>query len=185
VKIDNVAAAIREPMLAAGQVDAVTGTSLSTYLSLKERGVPLDDLVILPMADYGLQLYGDAIIINTNFASKEPNAVKGFLRAYVKGLKEAIRNSARSVDSVIKRNETARKDVELERLRMAIQDNIVTEEAQINGLGGVDAKRLANAIDQLAQTFKFKIKPEPSDVFDASFLPPEAERKVGGPQRPG
>jgi NitT/TauT family transport system substrate-binding protein len=185
VKIDTVAAAVREPMLAAGQVDAVTGTSLSAYLNLKERGVPLDDLVILQMADYGLQLYGDAIVVNTAFAAEQPEAVKKFLHAYLKGLKETIKIPARAVESVLKRNESAKKDIELERLRMAIQDNVVTDEVQANGLGGVDPARLASAIDLLAQTFKFKARLEPSDVFDASFLPPAAERKIGTPARPG
>jgi len=112
VKIENLAAAVREPMLAAGQIDAVTGTSFSAYLNLKERGVPLDDLVVLQMADYGLPLYGDAIVVNTTFAAEHPDTVKKFLRAYVRGLRETIRGPARAVESVIKRNDSAHKDIE-------------------------------------------------------------------------
>ena len=184
VKIENLAAAVREPMLAAGQIDAVTGTSFSAYLSLKERGVPLDDLLILQMADFGLPLYGDAIIVNSSFAANHPDALKRFLRAYLKGLKETVRAPAHAVDSVLKRNDNARKDIELERLRMVIRDNIVTEEVQANGLGGVDSERLSRGIDLLTQSFKFKTKVEPSDLFDASFLPSPAERQIG-PARPG
>jgi NitT/TauT family transport system substrate-binding protein len=136
------------------------------------------------MADYGLPLYGDAIVVNTAFAAEHPDAVKGFLRAYLKGLRETIKGPARAVDSVLKRNDTAKKDIELERLRMAIQDNIVTEEVQANGLGGVDDARFARAIELLTQNFKLKTKIEPSDIFDASFLPPVAERRIG-PTRPG
>jgi NitT/TauT family transport system substrate-binding protein len=184
VKIENVAAPIREPMLAAGQIDAVTGTSFATYLNLKERGVPLDDLLVLQMADYGLPLYGDAIIVNTAFAAAHPDAVKGFLRAFLKGLKDTIRGPARAIESVIKRNDSARKDIELERLRMAIRDNIVTEEVQANGLGNVNNERFARGIDLLTQSLKLKVKIEPSDLFDASFLPSNAERRIG-PSRPG
>ncbi|HET7680009.1 MAG TPA: ABC transporter substrate-binding protein [Xanthobacteraceae bacterium] len=184
VKIENLAAAVREPMLAAGQTDAVTGTSFSAYLNLKERGVPLDDLIILQMADYGLPLYGDAIVVNTTFAANHPEAVKGFLRAFLKALKETIRAPARAVESVLKRNDNAEKDIELERLRMVIRDNIVTEEVQANGLGGVDPERLARGIDLLTKSLKPKAKIEPSDLFDASFLPPLAERRMA-PARPG
>src|SRR5262249_60689702 len=42
VMIDHVSFPVREPMLAAGQVDAVTGYSFSSYLTLKDRGVPGD-----------------------------------------------------------------------------------------------------------------------------------------------
>jgi NitT/TauT family transport system substrate-binding protein len=184
VKIESLAAAVREPMLAAGQIDAVTGTSFATYFNLKDRGVPLDDVRILQMADYGLPLYGDALIVNTGFAAAHPDAVKGFLRAFLKGLKETIRNPARAVEPVIKRNDSAHKDIELERLRMAIRDNIVTEDVQVNGLGDVDAGRFARGIDLLTQTLKPKIKIEPSDLFDASFLPSVGERRLGS-ARPG
>ena len=184
IKIENVAAAVREPMLAAGQIDAVTGTSFLVYLNLKQRGVPLDDLLILHMADYGLPLYGDAIIVNSSFAASHPDAVKGFLRAFLKGLRETVRAPARAVESVLKRNGSAHKDIELERLRMVIRDNIVTEEVQANGLGGVDLERLGRGIDLLTQSFKPKTRIEPSDLFDESFLPSPAERRIV-PARPG
>lgn len=184
VKVESLAAAIREPMLAAGQIDAVTGTTFYAYLNLKERGVPLDDLVVLQMADYKLPLYGDAIVVNAAFAAEQPEAVKKFLRAYLKGLRETIRGPARAIESVLKRNESAHKDIESERLRMAIRDNIVTEEVQVNGLGGVDAERLARGAELLNQALKPKTKIEPADLFDASFLPPTAERRIAQ-VRPG
>jgi NitT/TauT family transport system substrate-binding protein len=183
-KVENLAAAVREPMLAAGQIDAVTGSSLSTYLNLKARGVPLDDLVVMQMGDFGLPLYGDAIIVNTAFAEAHPDAVKGFLRAFLKALKETVRNPTRAVESIIKRNDSALKDIEMERLRMAIRDNIVTEEVQARGLGDVDPERFARGIDLLTQSLKTKAKIEPSDLFDASFLPPLGERRLGA-ARPG
>ena len=55
---------VREPMLAAGQVDAITGYSFTSYVDLKDKGVPVDDIVVLLMADYGVELYGNAILVN-------------------------------------------------------------------------------------------------------------------------
>jgi NitT/TauT family transport system substrate-binding protein len=185
VAIENVALPVREPILAAGQVDAVTGSSFTTFINLKDRGVPVDDLVLLPMANYGLQLYGDAIIVNPKFASDNPEAVKGFLQAFLRGMKETIRDPAHAIDSVVKRNDAAKKDLELERLRMAIRDNIVTPEVKANGLGGVDPARLANAIDQIGLTYKFKAPFDSATIFDPTFLPPPVERKVNEPQRQG
>ena len=178
VTIENVGFPVREPMLAAGQVDAITGYSFSAYVTLKDRGVPVDDIVLMLMADYGVELYGNAIIVNPKFAAEKPDAVKGFLRAFLKGLRDTVRDPASAVESVIARNELAKKEVELERLRMAIRDNIVTPEVKANGYGEVDAARLARAIDQIALTHKFKVKPAQSDIFDESFLPPEADREV-------
>ena len=50
---------------------------------------------------------------------------------------------------MIKRNDVAKKPVELERLQMAINDNIVTPEVKANGYGGVDMRRLDKSIDQI------------------------------------
>jgi NitT/TauT family transport system substrate-binding protein len=86
VTVENVGFPVREPMLAAGQVDAITGFSFSSYINLKDRGVPVDDIVVLLMADYGVNLYGNTIIVSPKFASEHPDAVKGFLRAFLRGL---------------------------------------------------------------------------------------------------
>jgi NitT/TauT family transport system substrate-binding protein len=178
VTIENVGFPVREPMLAAGQVDAITGFSFSSYINLKDRGVPVEDIVVLLMADHGVNLYGNTIMVSPKFAAEKPEAVKGFLRAFVKGLKDTVKDPATAVDSVIKRNDVAKKDVELERLRMALRDNILTPEVKANGFGGVDMARLDKAIDQIALTYEFKAKPKGADIFDASFLPPEADRKA-------
>jgi NitT/TauT family transport system substrate-binding protein len=178
VTIENVGFPVREPMLAAGQVDAITGFSFSSFINLKANGVPVDDIVVLLMADYGVNLYGNAIIVNPKFAAEHPDAVKGFLRAFVKGLKETVTSPSTAVDSVLKRNDVAKKPTELERLTMAIRDNIVTPEVKANGYGGIDTVRFDKAIDQIGLTYKWKTaKPKADDIFDASFLPPAADRK--------
>jgi NitT/TauT family transport system substrate-binding protein len=178
VTIENVGFPVREPMLAAGQVDAITGFSFSSYIDLKDKGVPVDDIVVLLMADFGVNLYGNAIIVNPKFADEHPDAVKGFLRAFIKGLKETVKTPARAIESVLKRNDVAIKSVELERLTMAIRDNIVTPEVKTNGYGVIDNARFVRAIDQIGLTYKWKAeKPKPEDIFDASYLPPAADRK--------
>ncbi len=177
VTIENVGFPVREPMLAAGQVDAITGFSFSSYINLKDRGVPADDIVVLLMADYGVNLYGNAIIVNPKFAAEKPEAVKGFLRAFLKGLKDTVKDPTSAVDSVIRRNDVAKKDVELERLQMALKDNILTPEVKAIGFGNIVPARLDAAIDQIALTYNFKAaKPKAGDIFDPSFLPPNADR---------
>ena len=178
VSLENIGIPVRAPMLAAGQIDAALGSSFRLYVDLKDRGVPVDDIVLMPMANYGLKLYGNAILVNSKFAAEKPEAVKAFLRGLLKGLKDTIRRPADAVDSILRRDDAAKKDVELERLRMAIRDNIVTPEVRADGLGNVDMARLEQAIDQIGLVHAYKAKPKSGDVFDPAFLPPAAERKV-------
>ena len=179
VTVVSVGFPVREPMLASGEVDAITGFSFSSYINLKDRGVPANDITVLLMADYGVNLYGNTIIVNPKFAAEKPEAVKGFLRAFVKGLRDTVANPATAVESVIKRNDVAKKEVELERLQLALKDNILTDEVKQHGFGGVLEDRLDKSIEQISLTYQFKNpKPKGSDIFDFSFLPPAADRKV-------
>src|SRR5262249_14054709 len=146
VKIENVSFPVREPMLAAGQIDAITGYSFTTFVDLKDKGMPVGDISVLLMADYGVELYGNAIIVNAKFAAEHPEAVRGFLNAFMRGLRETIRSPAIAIDSILRRNPDARKNVELERLTMAIRENIVTPEVKANGYGAIDEQRFAHAI---------------------------------------
>ena len=103
--------------------------------------------------------------------------MKGFLRALLKGMKDTVKDPDTAVDSAIKRNDVASKPVELERLRMAINDNILTSEVKTDGYGGVRMDRLAKAIDQIGLTYQFKNgKPDVVAIFNTSFLPPAADR---------
>ena len=107
-----------------------------------------------------------------------PKAVSGFVKATIKGIQETLRNPEAAMDSLMKRNPIAKREIELERLKMALERNFVSADVQKNGLGAVDAKRLERSIDQIGLTFKFSNKPKGSDIFTAQFLPPRAERNA-------
>ncbi len=178
MKFENVGFPVREPMLAQGEVDAVFGFSMSSYINLKSRGVPADDIVVLLMSDYGVDLYGNTIIVSQKFAQEKPEAVKGLLRAIMKGVQDTVKDPSSAVDSVIKRNDVAKKDVELERLKMVLEQNMITLWVKENGFGGIDKERFAKALDQIGLTFTYKNKPEVGAVFTEEFLPAADQRKV-------
>ncbi len=178
VKLSKIGAAVREPMLSAGQVDAVTGFSFLSAVNLRDRGIPADDLAVLRYADYGCEAYGFAVIVNPAFAAARPEAVKGFLRAVIGGTHLAIKEPNRAVDDVVSRMDGGSHDLELERLRTVIRDNILTGEVKQNGIGGIDPARFERALDQLAEDFKFKKRPSAVDIFDDAFLPPRGGRLI-------
>jgi NitT/TauT family transport system substrate-binding protein len=178
VKQAKFSPAVREPMLSAGQVDAVNGFSYLAGVNLRDRGVPADDLAVFPYADYGCEAYGFALIVNPAFAAARPEAVKGFLRAVIAGTHLAIKEPGRAVDEVINRMDGGSRDLELERLRSVITNNILTAEVKRNGIGAVDPARLERSIDQIAEDFKFQKRPSAADIFDDAFLPPLGGRLI-------
>lgn len=178
VTLEPIALPVRIPMLAAGQLDAALGYAFRLYVDLKDRGVPVGDIIQLQMPDYKLKLYGAAVIVNAKFAAEQPDAVRKFLRATVRGFRETIRNPTTAVEPVLRRDEQAKKDVEIERLRMAIRENVITPEVRANGFGAIDPVRLEEALAQMALGYTFKARPKADAVFDGSFLPPAAERRA-------
>jgi NitT/TauT family transport system substrate-binding protein len=172
VKQSSISAAVREPMLSAGQIDAVTGFSYLSAINLKDRGVPADDLAVLKFADYGCEAYGFAVIVNPQLSAAKPEAVKGFVRAVIGGLSLTIKDPAGAAAEVANRMDGGSKDLELERLQAILRDNILTSEVRRNGIGTIDPARFERSIDQVAEDFKFQKRPQASDIFDDQFLPP-------------
>src|SRR5688572_29416314 len=147
VKIDNVGFPVREPMVADGKVDAITGFSFSMHFNLLQKGLKPEDIRTMLMADHGLVLYGNAIMVNPDFAKANPKIVAGFVRATIKGVIDTAKNPDAAIKSVMKRNETGDEKIELERLKMSLRDNFITPWVRANGVGDVDMSRLEKSIE--------------------------------------
>lgn len=171
ITVEPVGFPVREPMLAEGKVAAVTGFSFTSFLSTIRLGVPEEDLTVLLMADYGVALYGNAIIVNTDFAKANPEAVTGFLRAAAKGWKDTVAAPTAAIDSLITRNPAADPALELRRLELSIADNVMTDWVLANGMGNIDTARFAKAIEQTKSVYTFTTEPDAALYFDPSYLP--------------
>ena len=171
ITVEPVGFPTREPMLAEGKVDAITGFSFSSYLNLVRLGVPEDDIKVILMADHGLSLYGNAIIANTEFAAANPEVLTGFLRAVANGWNDVIADPAAGAEAVVARNPAADAALEQRRLELAINANVVTDYTKANGLGGVDPARLEASIAQIAENYEFQTEPDVALYFTDAYLP--------------
>ena len=171
IKVEPVGFPTREPMLAEGKVASVTGYSFSSFLNLVRLGVPEDDISTILMADHGLKLYGNAIIVNTDFASSNAKVVKSFLGAVGKGWKDAVSNPSSAIDALVKRNPAADKNLEERRFNLALTGNVMTDYVLKNGMGNIDKARFEAAIAQLSETYKYKTKPNSKLYFTDAYLP--------------
>lgn len=178
VKLENIGFPVREPMLASGEVDGFFGFGPSSLPSLKARGVPADDIVVMTMADHGLALYGNAIIVSPKFAAARPEAVRGLLRGILRGIREVAANPDFGVQLVLRRAENAQPEVERERLALMLEQSVLTPYARQHGLGGIDPARWAQALDQLAlaQPQPLKDRARAADSFTDAYLPAKEER---------
>lgn len=179
IDVEPVGFPTREPMLAEGEVDAVTGFSFSVFLNLVRLGVPEEDISTILMADHGVELYGNAIIVNTDFAEANPEAVTGFLRAVAQGWRDAIADPVAGAQAVVDRNPAGDVELEARRLELSIDANVLTPWVVANGLGGIDPERMEAAIEQTRLVYDFEQEPDMSLYFTDAYLPPAEERMLG------
>ncbi len=178
ITIESIGFPVREPMLASGDVDGVFGFAFSVILNLKANGVPEDDIATILFADHGLNLYGNAVLANEDFAEANPEAVAGFLSALAKGFADAVADPAAGAAAVLARNETLDINTETERLTMANEMNIKTPYVIENGFGGIDEARLAASIETLKVSMGLAGNVTAADVFDSQYLPPAEDRML-------
>lgn len=174
----NVAPPLREPMLAQGQTDLISGFSFTSMLALRSLGVPESKLNVFYYRDYGVDLYSNAIIVKPDYAKANPAAVRGFVKATLKGMQETIAEPRAAIASVKKREALLNENLEYERLMMAIGTSMITEDVKKNGLGAIRRDRMEKNIALVSEGFGLERIITPEQVFDPSFLPPRGERNA-------
>lgn len=178
VKVQYLDPALREALLIKGQVDAITGQYFRSVIDLHGRGVKYEDIGSFMYKDHGLDMYGNGVAVSPSFLKEHPDAVKGFVRATIKGVKDMVRDPVRAVEMVAKAEPLLKKDIELERLKLALKCCIVTPNVLKNGYGGVDTNRLGRTISLISDGYGLPRKPTIAEMFNPSFLPPKEERMV-------
>jgi NitT/TauT family transport system substrate-binding protein len=178
VKWINMQPNLRESLLVKGDVDAVTGYDLTVGFSLKAIGVPLESVDMMYYADYGIDVYSNAIIVAKSLADQQPAAVKGLLAAINKGWTDSMADPDAAITALLKRDGLLKRELERERLDWAIKRLVQTPETAEIGLGAVKPARVEHTIDIVVAAFGLPSRPSAADVFDSSFLPPAAERAL-------
>jgi NitT/TauT family transport system substrate-binding protein len=116
---------LRETMLVRGDVDAITGFTFTSLLNIEARGVKAEDVVVMEYPNYGVKLYGNAIIASPKLIKENPAALKAFLSAFAKGAKDVIADPAKAIESVKARDGIINSELETRRLKLAIDLSLI------------------------------------------------------------
>ena len=169
---------LRETMLARGDVDAITGFTFTSVLNLEARGVKAADVVVLPYPDFGVKLYGNVVIASPKILKENPAAVKAFLAATAKGMKEVFAKPESTIEYVKQRDGIINVELETRRLKMAIDSAINSPDARAEGFGQVNGGRLSLMASQVSDAFNTKTRVSPDAVWSSAYLPSAAELNV-------
>jgi NitT/TauT family transport system substrate-binding protein len=178
MQIQNIEPSLREVLLAQGKVDAIPGQVFNSLLELQAKGVKESDIAYFMYKDYGLPLYGNSVAASRRFLKEHPEAVRGFLRATVKGLQDVAHDPELGVKAALAFEPLLNADIERERLRVAMSCCIVTENVRKTGYGDIDQERLGKMIAIISKAYNLPRQPTVAEVFDPSYLPPLNDRMI-------
>lgn len=178
VHLVNVQPQLREQMLLKGAGDAATGFYYVSLMNFKQLGADTKKLKSFLYSNYGIKIYGNAIITTKAFAAAKPDVIKAFNAAVAKSMHDTIRTPAATIPSIKKRDPTVDEAIEKERLDIINREFVLTPYVQQHGFGNIDKQRMAESIEQVTEALQLPKKPKVDDVFTDKFLPPLKDRML-------
>lgn len=172
----SIAPNLRETILIQGQVDAITGFTSSSLFNLISAGVPRDDVVLMPFAKFGLDLYGNAVIVREDTIKSKPDMVRGFVKATIEGTKALIKDPQAGLAAMHARDPMFDVALEADRLKLVLDELILTPDVKKNGFGSVVSARMDLTIKSNLEANGLNVDLTPDQLYTTSFLPPQAER---------
>jgi NitT/TauT family transport system substrate-binding protein len=150
--------------LAAGSVDAI-GQFVVGKPTIEAAAKP-KKAVVLPYSDHLGDLYGNSLVTPTKLANENPDLVKRFTTALLKGLQYAIDNPREAADILVKNQPTQK--VEPAAAELELMAAYVRSSGAGAAVGALDSQRVARsiAILQGAGAIPAGITPEQIVKFD-------------------
>jgi NitT/TauT family transport system substrate-binding protein len=162
---------LREPMLARGDADAITGFETSGIFSLRAVNVNPAEIVSMRYSAFGVQLLSTALLVRRPYAEANARTVTAMIRAIARGHIEAFRDPDAAIAALVRRDPTAPAPLEKERL-MANFEFIRTPEVISGGFANLSAARVQGAIDTIRAAFDIAAPLAANDLYMPQFLPP-------------
>jgi NitT/TauT family transport system substrate-binding protein len=177
VTVTNMAPNLRAQMLMRGQIDGAFAFYTGIFMDTKLLGAkPESELRFIRYEDHGMDLYSNTIMVSKAVIAQHPEAVKGFIRALNRGIKDAQADRAAGIAAVLKREPLLNGAIERERFDLMYSFDMSAPEMKDVGLGDWVDARVERNIRIITEANNLPRSPSIGEVIDRRFLPPEADR---------
>jgi NitT/TauT family transport system substrate-binding protein len=128
------------------------------------------------LADHGLDIYANGIGVRDDFLQKNPDAVRRFVRASLRGWKEALANPEEAAQLQAQMVKTLNPTIIVEELQV-VRRLAVVPDTQKNGLGWIDRAKLKRSVDFVNANIEVAGRRfSADDIYREGYLPQEAIR---------
>ena len=163
-------------MLKGRQADGVFGFVNTIIASVTPLGIAASDIRFLNYADHLPDMYGNTLFVTRELYREGTAALPGLVRAVNRALADTVASPDAAIDALVKRDPSARRDVNHTRLVGTLNSEMAHPEGARLGIGDMDDARLERLIKLVVTAKKLPRTPSVREVFDRSFLPPDGER---------
>ena len=162
--------AVKNPTLLAGKVDAIcTFVTVGVPLRFRAKKIGVQ-IAEMRFSDWGLDLYGASLITVDETIRKNPGRVRRFMEGTMKAMAWTVENTDAAMKVFLRLHPAS--NPTLTRLQWDVAaKHLMTPYAKKNGIGSIDAKKMANTRDLVVKYRSLKNSPKVEDIFTNKFLP--------------
>lgn len=171
MQLMNMPAAAMVPSLLQGQVDVILGAADAYQIQLEMQGAELD---VLPFADNGVPTVSTSMFASNDFIKQNPEVLKTFVAASLKGWSYAIDNPDKAIQHVKKLFPDLNEKMALAELKAIIP---LFCKADARFIGKAEDPHWARTQALLAEVKLLPEGQDPKSYYTNEFLPAESEMK--------
>ena len=171
LKVVNIDGSARVPMLAAKKVQAIDLFIMSEPAI--KRAVQDAEPYCFLLGDHGLDIYSNSIGVRADFIEKSPEVVRGFVRAALRGWKDALANPEEAAQVQLQFLRALDPVIVQEEVRI-LKRLAITPDTEKGGYGVMTKEKMQRTIDFINQNVEVKgDKRTLANVIVEGFLPKE------------
>jgi NitT/TauT family transport system substrate-binding protein len=172
-KFTNIAPSARVPMLVAGKIPAINLFTLSEP-GIRKAATGSAVKMYVPGGD-GLEMYSLGIGVTDEFLQKNPELVRGFVRASFRGWQDAMRNPDEAASILAQAAPSLDKEIILDELKV-VRDLAVVPDTRANGFGWFSPTKIKRTLDFMVKNIGVgdDTIPRPEDLYALGYLPAPA-----------
>jgi NitT/TauT family transport system substrate-binding protein len=158
------------PLLISGQADAVVEQAINIGKFYREAEKQGKEAVSMLYSDYGLATYGNAIITRDKRVPDNPDLVRRFTEATLRGLAYSLEHPEEAVDLLRRHNPEIDRSGALDELA-AFKKIQETDDVKNHGFGYIDEQRLTQTRDIVTNALSLKRTIPIEAIYSKGFQP--------------
>jgi len=169
LRVVNIDGAARVPMLAARKVQSIDQFVMSEPGI--RRAVKDGEAKCMLFGDHGLDIYSNSIGVREDFLQQNPEVVRGFVRAALRGWKDAMSNPEEAASIQVQFVKALDPSLIVEELRI-VRRLAVVPETEKNGFGAMNREKMQRSVDFMNNNVDIAgRKLTVDDIYREGYLP--------------